>query len=137
MLGKKTAKQNIIVHPLHVITRQSTDILAIEDRDVALTVQFIRQHSKMMIQVEDVVDAVAVSRRSLERRFRRVLGHSIYEEIRCNRIDKVVEMLVETNKSISQIALALGYSSLDHLSRSFRREKGMSPLAYRREYGRK
>ena len=132
---EKTANQRIIVQPTHVVTRQSTDILAIEDREVAKAVRFIRRHSKELIQVGDVVNAVAVSRRSLYQRFRRVLGRTPNEEINRVRIEQVARMLVETNLPISQITLALGYSHITHIARQFRQEKGMSPVAYRKRYG--
>ncbi len=121
----------------HVVTRQSTDILAVEDQEVAEAMRFIRQHSKKTIQVSGVLDRVLLSRRSMENRFRRLLGRSIHEEIRRIRIERVVQMLVETNLPVGQIALALNFTSNEHVSRYFRKEKGMSPQAYRKKYGHK
>lgn len=135
MAGEKMAKQRIAIEPTHVVTRQTTDILAVDDSDVVEAIRFIQQHSKESIQVDDVVNAVALSRRVLEKRFRRILGRSVLDEIRRVRIDKVAQMLLETNKSILQIALALGYSGTDNVARYFRKEKGMSPIAYRKRYG--
>ena len=77
---------------------------------------------------QDVVDAVALSRRGLERRIRKVLGRSVLAEIRRVRVEQVARMLAETNLPVSQIALALGFEGVDHIARYFRREKGMSPL---------
>jgi LacI family transcriptional regulator len=134
---RKTADHTIVVHPTHVVTRQSTDIMAMADRDVVEAVRFIRRHAREMIQVDDVVDTVAISRRSLEQRFRREFGHSVLAEIKRARVDQVARMLVETNRSVSQIALALGYSGVENIARYFRSEKGMSPLAYRKLYGQK
>jgi LacI family transcriptional regulator len=141
LLGKlmagevKTTDHEIIVHSTHVVTRQSTDILAIEDQEVVKALRFIREHAKEPIQVIDVTDVVTVSRRSLERRFRKVLGRSVHDHIRRVRIDQVVRMLLETHLAVSQIALDLGYPGIDHIARDFRREKGMSPVAYRKKYG--
>ena len=135
MAGEKMAGQRIIDRPTHVVARQSTDILATEDRDVAQAMRFIRQHAKDVIGVTDVVYAVALSRRVLEKRFRRILGRSVLDEIRRVRVAQVARMLVETNLPISRIALALGYPSVKHIARSFRKEKGMTPLAYRKQYG--
>ena len=132
MSGEKIATRNIIVEPTQVIARRSTDVLAIEDTMVSEAVQFIRQNAKRAIQVSDAVAAVAVSRRSLEQRFRRILGRSINHEIR--RVERVARMLLETNRSIGQIALDLGYPGIDHIARHFRAEKGVSPVAYRKLY---
>ncbi len=138
MAGKeKKTNQKILVQPTRTVTRQSTDILAIEDSEVAESVRFIRQRAREMIQVGDVAKVVSVSRRGLERRFRRVLNCSILDEIRRVRLEQVVRMLAETNQSVGQIALALNFPSIEHISRFFRKEMGMSPLAYRKKYGSK
>lgn len=137
MAGKKVKKQNITVKPLHVVARQSTDILAIEDGEVANAVRFIRQHAKEPIQVTDVVNAVALSRRPLEKRFRKVLNRSIHDEIRRVRAAQVAQMLVDTNLSVSQIATSLGFPTIKHIARSFRSEMGLSLIAYRKQFGQK
>lgn len=134
---RKHPDRTIVVHPTHVVTRQSTEILAMEDRDVAAAVRFIRRHAKEMIQVSDVTEAVAVSRRTLEQRFRRELHRSVLAEIKRTRVEQVARMLVETNLSIAQIAFALGHAGVENIARYFRSEKGMSPLAYRKRYGQK
>jgi LacI family transcriptional regulator len=135
MAGKKPDNQTIVIQPTHVITRQSTDVLAIQDNDVARAVRFIRQHAKEAIQVDEVVNVAAVSRRGLERRFQRVLNRSVLDEIRRVHIELVTRMLIETNLSVTQIASTLGYISVAHIGRYFRREKGMSLLEYRKRFG--
>ena len=137
MSGKKAGGQTIKVDATRVVTRQSTDILAVEDRDVVEALRFIRQHSRKPIQVSEVVEQVAMSRRSLEHRFRKFLNRSVQEEIRRIRIERVIQMLVETNLPVSRIAMELNYPSIEHISRYFRKEKGMSPQAYRKKFGQK
>ena len=109
--------------------------ISIDDRDVAVAVRFIRQHSREPIQVADIAEAAAIGRRSLEKRFRKVLGRSLHDEIRRVRVEQVAKMLVETNLSVSQIADSFGYSSVNNIARYFRREKGISLFAYRKLYG--
>lgn len=136
MSGKQEmTSTKIVVRPTRTVTRQSTDILAIEDREVAGAMRFIRQHCKEPIQVSDVVSAAAVSRRNLYQRFRRILGRSIHQEIRRARVEQIAQMLVETHLSVSQISSALGYPRTAHIARQFRKEKGMSLLEYRKAYG--
>jgi LacI family transcriptional regulator len=132
---EEMADQKIIVRPLYVVTRQSTDVLAVEDREVAEALRFIQQNANRPIQVTDAASAAALSRRVLEKRFRKIMGRSIYSEINRQRIGRVARMLVETDHSISQIALSLRYPSVKHIARSFRRQMGMSPLAYRKKFG--
>ena len=138
MTGKEKMKNQLIkVEPTYPVSRQSTDILAIDDSDIAKAVRFIRQHCKELIRVDDVVDAAALSRRVLEKRFRKILGRSVLCEIRRVRVEQIVRMLIGTNLPISHIASSLGYPGVDHIARYFRREKEMSLLAYRKQYGRK
>ncbi|MHC4509248.1 MAG: XylR family transcriptional regulator [Planctomycetota bacterium] len=133
MAGEKMAGQNILVRATHIVTRPSTDILAIEDRTVAEAIRFIRRRAKKALQVTDVVDHVAMSRRNLELRFHRVLGRSIYSEIKRVRTEQIVRMLCETDLSISEIALKLGHVSDKHIARYFKQQTGMSLKEYRKQ----
>jgi LacI family transcriptional regulator len=133
MAGEKIENNILIDKPTHIVARQSTNILAIEDREVANAIRFIRQHSKELIQVNDVAEAVALSRRALEQRFCRILGRSVLKEIKRIRIDEITRLLVETNLSVSEIASKLGYSSVNNISRYFRQEKGISLQEYRKK----
>jgi LacI family transcriptional regulator len=137
MAGRRAASKAIVVRPTHVIARQSTNILAIEDAHVAKALRFIRLHGRETIQVGDVVAASGLSRRVLEKRFRKLLGRSLLNEIRAVRVAQICRLLAETNLSVSQIADSLGYTSIEHIARYFRSEMKMSPLAYRRQHGRK
>jgi LacI family transcriptional regulator len=137
MAGKKVVNQMIVVRPTHIETRQSTDILAIEDREVAMAMRFIQRHSRDMIQVNDVASAVSMSRRTLERRFRRTFGRTVHKELKRARTEQITQMLVKTNLSVSEIASVLGYPSATHIARYFRQEKGVGLLAYRKKYGQK
>jgi LacI family transcriptional regulator len=136
MDGQKVPEKEkeVLVSPLHVVTRQSTDIMAIEDKQVAQAVHFIRNHSNEVIQVGNVVEAAGISRRTLEQRFRKTLGHSVLEEIKYARVNQMAKMLVETNLSISQIAWSLGFPYTNNISRYFKQQKGITPLEYRRKY---
>jgi LacI family transcriptional regulator len=134
MGGESPIDREIYIQPVRVVTRKSTDVLCIDDADMVKAVRFIRQHAQIPIRVDYVADAVHLSRRVLEKRFRSALGHSIHDEIRRVRIEQIVRMLTETQMSISEIAHSLGFPDVAHISRYFRREKGMSPLKYRKDY---
>lgn len=137
MTGGKVDKETVILlEPSHIVVRQSTDVLAVNDNDLVKALRFIREHSVRAIQVRDVVEAVALSRRVLERRFREVFKKSVYDEIRRARVERSTRMLLETDFSVSQIAAFLGFPSDKHIGRYFRREKGMTPQRYREKFGR-
>ena len=132
MHGGKMTGQKILVEPTHIATRRSTDILSIQDPDVAEALRFIRNNCRAQITVDDVVESLPVSRRVLEKRFRKLLNRSVLEEIRKARTDAAARMLVETEMPIAQIAEKLGYTETAHLSRYFHKEKGISPIAFRK-----
>lgn len=134
MHGEKEEGQQILVQPTHIVTRQSTDILAISDPDVSAAIRLIRQNAKKAIQVDDIVNATAVSRRVLEKRFRKLLNHSIYQEIRRVRTEHCIKLLLETDMSVSEIVTALDFPGIEHIARYFRKETGMSLMSYRKKY---
>lgn len=137
MAGEKITNSEIHIQPTHVAVRQSTDTLAIDDSNVVAAIRFIRRHSKKVIQVNDVVNVVTLSRRVLEKRFHSILGHTIHDEIRRVRVEQMIQMMAETEMSISEIARIFGFPEVAHISRYFSKEKGMSPLVYRKKYLRK
>jgi len=132
--GNKVSK-NIIVEPLRVVERHSTDILAIHDESVVDAVRFIRQHCNEMIQVDDVAQAVNLSRRQLYNKFKTTMGRSVYQQIRRVRMTHAARMLIDTNMSVADIAVSLGFTDTKNISRCFREEQGTTMLAYRRKYG--
>lgn len=134
MSGKRIGGYEIVIRPTHVVTRQSTEILAIEDREVAEAIRFIRLNAESLIQVDDVVNKVAISRTSLSERFLRRIGRSIHKEIKRVRIERIVKYLIESDLSILQIARKMGYDDVDHISRYFKKEKEITPQAYRKKY---
>lgn len=119
--------------PLRIITRHSTDMLALQDRELASAVQFIRNHAFEPLGVADILNQLPMSRRSLELRFRQVLGTSPAAEIRRVRIERAKDLLVTTNLSIPEIALAAGFQHVEVMNRLFRSVVGTTPTTYRRQ----
>jgi LacI family transcriptional regulator len=133
MAGVPPPDRPILIAPLRVIVRQSSDILAVRDPDVAAAVRMIQQSDLASIRVEDIVRAVAVSRRTLEQRFRQSLGRGIFEEIQRVRVGRAAAFLVGTDLPLESLAKRAGFSTGVHLSVVFHREMGMSPSKYRRQ----
>jgi LacI family transcriptional regulator len=135
MSGEKLKEQHLFWYPEQVIIRQSTNILAIEDEEVAKAVRFIQKNVRLSLSVNQVVENTTLSRRTLEQRFKIITNRTIREEIRRICVERISQLLLGTNMTIYQIATALVCPNGEHLSRTFRREKGMSPKEYRRKYG--
>ena len=135
MMSKKNfANKNILVKPLFVKTRQSTDVMAIEDLIVSKAISFIRQNVSKQIQVINVADELSISRRNLEIRFKKELGRSVYNEIKRVKIEKIRQALVETHLTISEVVTQYGFTDIHNMSRYFRKHMGISMLEYRKRY---
>jgi LacI family transcriptional regulator len=128
------AEQTIMIEPIQVVQRQSSDYLAIEDFEVAKAVEFIHKNPTKLLQIKDVAAQTNLSSNVLQKRFKKWLGCSILAEINRVRTDKIAEMLTTSKMSISEIAFAMGFSDVDHISRYFRKSKNMTPLSYRKKY---
>jgi len=134
MSGEPPPPNGIFLPPVGVVTRHSTDTLGIEDELIRQAVRFIREHALGELRVRDVVQALAVGRRSLERHFRAVLGRTILQEIYRVRVEHAKRLLVQTHWPIGVIALRSGFSCPRHLDVRFRQLTGMTPRAYRRQF---
>ncbi len=86
------------------------------------------------LAVHEVADALGVSQAHLTRLFTQHLGVSPLQYYRRLRMDVAASMLLDTNRSIKEIAWELGYSNAFHFSRSFSRYARMSPSEYRHQY---
>jgi LacI family transcriptional regulator len=131
LMSGETGVQDVVVEPLGVSARQSTDLLAIEDQEVAAAMRFIRENACQGIQVDDVLEHVAISRRGLEKRFMKVVGRAPHEEIRRVQIEGVKTLLVTTDFKLERIAEAAGFSSAQYLASLFHRMTSMTPGAWR------
>ena len=126
-------QMDLMVDPMGVKARQSTDLLAIDDVEVAKAVRYIRENAGHGIRVQDVLGQVAVSRRALEMRFRHVVGRPPHEEIRRVQLERVKELLVTTDYKLERVAELCGFSTAQYLAGLFHRETGMTPGTFRRQ----
>lgn len=131
LMQRKKVIADLVVNPLGIRCRQSTDLLAIEDPEVAKAVRFIREHACEGIRVDDVLDQVALSRRALEKRFRTAVGRPPHTEIRRAQLERVKELLVGSDFKLEKIAEMTGFSSAQYLAGLFHRVVKMTPGAWR------
>lgn len=119
------------IPPLGVVTRGSTDILAIEDEDVAAAVRYIKDHACDRIGVAEVAAQIPTSRRRLERRFRQCLGRSLLDEIHRVRVEHAKFLLSTSMATVAQVAQQAGFDGANRLWAVFRSIVKMSPKDYR------
>lgn len=129
LTGRPT--EQVILQPVGVITRESSDLVATEDLIVSQAVKFIQANLSEPIQVETVLEELGVSQSQLERRFRAVLGRSPLAEIRRQRIEHAKLLLAETRLPMTRIAQLCGFNSAVRFSMVFRELAGQTPSAYR------
>lgn len=125
---------DVRVDPIGVVTRQSTDLLAIEDRSMAAALAFIRENACKGITVEDVIRRASASRSLLEKKFREHLGRSPHAEIRRVQVAKIKQLLFETDFPLKKIAELTGFEHVEYMCVLFKRSTGTSPGTYRRKH---
>ena len=129
--GETLKNDSITLLPSELKIRSSTNPHCTTDIDVAKALKFIYSHATKPIQVSDVVEEICLSRRTLYERFKKHCGCSIYQEIRKARINKMADMLLNTNYSVSRIAYLMGFSNEQHIYKFFKKAKGLTPKAFR------
>ncbi len=132
MSGEPMEQQSILFAPVGIATRQSTDILAIDDADIAAALRFMRTNFMTGINVADVVKQIPLSRRVFESRFVKLLGRTPHDELTRLRIERVKELLSETELSLSAIAARVGFRHEEYLSVAFKKQTGLTPSAFRK-----
>jgi LacI family transcriptional regulator len=128
---RATLPSPLLLPPLGVVARRSTDLLALDDALVAAAVGWIRENAHRRVGVAQVAAAVRSGRRTLERRFRRCVGRTLAEELGHARIALVQRLLTRTDLAMSQVAEKSGFGDPKRLARTFRRATGISPTGYR------
>lgn len=131
MQGRSLPPKPIDVPPIGVISRQSTDALLLDNPALLQALGYIREHATEPIQVEDILRAVPVARRSLERFFQDSLGRSPSEEIRRVRLERAKHLLATTDMPVPKVAKAAGFGTGEYLATLMRKTTGMTPLKYR------
>jgi len=134
MAGERPPREVLWIPPVRVVVRQSTDIVAIDDADVAQAVRFIREHAFQDIDVVDVAVSVGLSRRVLERRFRQYLGRTPKDEIMRVRVEQARFLLARTVMSVETIGRQSGFPCFRHFARIFRGQTGVTPRIFRQAY---
>jgi len=120
-----------MITPNGLVARDSTDTFAIKDENLKIAMRFIADNVKNNINVVDVVDAVPISRRSLELKFEKMIGHTIIDEINRLRIITLKRILIESDTKLNQLYRDIGFSSPKHMRRVFKRYTSMTPIEFR------
>ena len=133
LAGTPAPAKPLLLEPAGVVTRRSSDVIAVDDPVAATALSFIRRRACDGIKVEDVLDHLHISRSLLEQKLRKAIGRTPLAEIRRVRVERAKQLLAETDLHMTAIARASGFASDVRLSSVFRQLTGTTPTAYRAE----
>jgi LacI family transcriptional regulator len=138
MSGRRTKHDapRILISPLDVVARLSTQGTAVADEVIARALRSIRERAPQGINAEEILRETGLSRRAFYQRFQSLVGRTPHKEISRVRVARVKRLLQETNLSLEKVAELTGYCSAAHMSVSFRREIGVPPGEFRRRAAR-
>lgn len=137
MKGRRGPARPILVPPRGIVARQSTRALAVSDPEVVAAVQLIQEGCCTGITVDDLTRRLALSRSTLQRRFAKALGRTPQKEIDLQQLQRVKQLLIDTNLSLAELAHRTGFSYAECLCRLFKRHTGLTPGEYRRQHQRR
>jgi LacI family transcriptional regulator len=132
MRGAAVGKKVLLIPPDGVVQRGSTEVLALEDPELAGVVGWIQGHLPEPFGVAELMRHVAISRRRLEQRFRECLGRSPHRFISEQRVERARKLLAAPGKrSLTDIAAACGFTEPRRFRLVFQRVTGQTPAAFR------
>ena len=132
MHGGKPPDQPVLVPPREIVTRRSSDVLAMSDRQLAAGARFMREHVFDVITTHQMARAAGMSRRVFERRFLAQVGRSPKAEVLRLRLERVKDLLTGTDWNLAEIADRTGFKYGEYLHTVFTQKFGMTPGVFRR-----
>jgi len=136
LMGGEAMQPPRYVPPRGVVQAASSDITHTQDPLVTRALQYMREHLGEGILVEDVVDAMEVSRPTLLKRVKRATGLTPHEALCRARVEECKRLLTHTDASIEQIAHRCGFRCPPRLNETFKRLTGTTPGTYRQRTAR-
>ncbi|KAF0095104.1 MAG: LacI family transcriptional regulator [Puniceicoccaceae bacterium 5H] len=129
--GQVPDRRAFFLEPVEIVQRRSTDATAVSDDRVARAIRVIQDRATQGLTVDALARQLKISRSSLERRFRKQVGHSPQTELRQARLQQVKRLLQETDLTIAEIANRTGFVNPEYLYVAFKRLHRITPAEYR------
>lgn len=128
--GVRLGGMRVMVPPVGINVLTSTRHEAPKHPHVMRARHFIRQYACQGIKTHQVAEYVGISRSSLESYFRQELDCSVHDVILRFKLDAATEILARGERSIADVALSCGFTSVQYMHAVFKRELGCTPRAY-------
>lgn len=135
MEGAKPPATPLIIPPLGIIERRSTEILSSDNPLVMEALRHLWDHLAKPVMPADVARAMGLSRPYLDRLFLASFGRTVKQELTRARMQRIREMLTTTSASAKEIASAVGFRTLAHMSRIFAQEHKITLRQFRALHG--
>ncbi len=133
--GLAPPKRPFLVEPQQIVTRMSTDVLAVADPRIGAALRLIREQAHTGLRVEAIAREVGLSRSVLQRRFRELLKRSVHQELLAARVKRARELLVRTDLTLAAVAARAGFKHQEYMGAVFRARLSKTPAQVRRESG--
>ena len=124
---------NVNITPLRIHERKSTSVWNITDSQVLRLIEVIENDYSRDLKMDELLQTVSLSRRSIEMRFKKVMGVTIYQYLLKVRVEHLAYLLVTTDRPYIDIVYDVGFRDYNNVSRIFRKFKGCSPQEWRRK----
>ena len=105
-----------------------------DDDSVKEIQNFIENNFAERIKVDRLAEMAALSRRNLERRFKKATANTVVEYIQRVKIEAAKKSLEGSRKSINEVMFDVGYSDTKAFRTVFKKITGLSPVQYRNKY---
>lgn len=134
ILEKNRKAFNVSIAPLGIKERASTSYLNVVDPHVLRLIKSIDSNYNRELKMEQLLQAVPLSRRSIEMRFKKATGYTIYQYLLSVRVEHLAYLITTTDRPYVDLAYEVGFRDFSNVSRTFRKYKGCTPLEWRRRY---
>ncbi len=135
LLQGREVAQEIVIPPVGIVERRSTDAAAVADEPIACALAYMRENLAEPIAMLSVAKVSGMSRSLFERRFKNAVGRTPASELQRMRVERARQLLLATRLSIDKIAVECGFRRRERLHEAFKRVTGYTPAAYRKNYG--
>jgi len=134
MLDQPIEQRVELVEPFKVHHRQSTDVTAVDDPNVVVALQMIRRQACDGLKVGEILKEIPLSRRQLELRFKKLVGHTLHEEILRVKFMYAQRLVAQSEMALGTIAHRAGFAHASHMGEVFQNKLGVSPSEYRAQF---
>ena len=135
MDGKRPEKMAVVVEPVGVVTRVSTDVFAIGHAGIQRALAFIQEHFTEPIRVKDAAKVSGLGLARFYALFRSLLGRTMHQHLNSVRLAHARELLLGTDWSVERVAGESGFLLTENMREAFVREFGCPPREYRQRFG--